>query len=64
MGYIMEALHYLISGLGAFAAGAVNALAGGGTLITFPLLTALGDEKKPELHINERQLVVQKIFSF
>ena len=42
MGYIMEALHYLLSGLGAFAAGAVNALAGGGTLITFPLLTALG----------------------
>jgi uncharacterized membrane protein YfcA len=29
-------------GLGAFVAGGVNALAGGGTLITFPLLTALG----------------------
>ncbi len=49
MGYIMEALHYLLSGLGAFAAGAVNALAGGGTLITFPLLTALG---LPAVHAN------------
>ena len=38
----MEPVQYLIAGLGAFAAGAVNALAGGGTLITFPLLTALG----------------------
>ena len=33
---------YLIIGLGAFLAGGVNALAGGGTLITFPLLTAMG----------------------
>jgi len=33
---------YLLIGLGAFLAGAVNALAGGGTLITFPLLTAIG----------------------
>lgn len=31
-----------MTGLGAFAAGMVNALAGGGTLITFPLLTAFG----------------------
>ena len=31
-----------MAGLGAFAAGMVNALAGGGTLITFPLLTAFG----------------------
>jgi len=31
-----------VAGLGAFAAGMVNALAGGGTLITFPLLTAFG----------------------
>ncbi len=38
----MDALQYLIASLGAFAAGAVNALAGGGTLITFPILTALG----------------------
>lgn len=29
-------------GLAAIAAGAVNALAGGGTLITFPMLTAVG----------------------
>ena len=28
--------------LGGFAAGAVNALAGGGTLITFPILTSIG----------------------
>jgi uncharacterized membrane protein YfcA len=32
----------LIWSVGALAAGAVNALAGGGTLITFPLLTAVG----------------------
>lgn len=35
-------LDLLIVGLGAVAGGAVNALAGGGTLITFPLLTAVG----------------------
>ncbi len=33
---------YLLVGLAAAAAGAVNALAGGGTLITFPMLTAVG----------------------
>ena len=33
---------FLIAALAAFAAGSVNALAGGGTLITFPTLTALG----------------------
>ena len=38
----MTLLQYILIGLGALAAGAVNALAGGGTLITFPLLTALG----------------------
>lgn len=38
----MTVLQYLIAALAAFAAGAVNALAGGGTLITFPTLTALG----------------------
>jgi hypothetical protein len=32
----------LLIGLGAFAAGLVNAMAGGGTLISFPILTALG----------------------
>ena len=38
----MEWFHYLIASVAAFAAGMVNALAGGGTLITFPVLTALG----------------------
>ena len=32
----------VFAGLAAVAAGAVNALAGGGTLITFPVLTAVG----------------------
>ena len=35
-------LHFLFATLAAVAAGAVNALAGGGTLITFPMLVALG----------------------
>ena len=34
--------HLLLIGLAGVAGGAVNALAGGGTLITFPLLTAVG----------------------
>jgi hypothetical protein len=38
----MTPWHFLIAALAAFAAGVVNALAGGGTLITFPTLTALG----------------------
>ena len=33
---------YVLIGLGAFLAGGVNALAGGGTLISFPILTAVG----------------------
>ncbi len=33
---------FLLIGLAAIAAGAINALAGGGTLITFPMLTAVG----------------------
>src|SRR5512147_551303 len=33
---------YILVALAAVAAGAVNALAGGGTLITFPTLTAVG----------------------
>lgn len=33
---------YVLAGLAAIAAGIVNALAGGGTLITFPVLTVLG----------------------
>lgn len=35
-------LQFLLAALAAMAAGAVNALAGGGTLITFPMLVALG----------------------
>jgi hypothetical protein len=35
-------LNFLLAALAAVAAGAVNALAGGGTLITFPMLVALG----------------------
>lgn len=35
-------LQLLLAGIAAVAAGAVNALAGGGTLITFPVLVALG----------------------
>lgn len=38
----LEPLSYLLIALAAVAAGAVNALAGGGTLITFPALTAVG----------------------
>jgi uncharacterized membrane protein YfcA len=37
-----NALDFVLLALAALAAGAVNALAGGGTLITFPTLTALG----------------------
>jgi uncharacterized protein len=39
----------IIAGLAAFAAGVVNALAGGGTLISFPALVALGI---PEISAN------------
>src|SRR5258706_13424669 len=39
---IMTLLNFFLAGLAALAAGAVNALAGGGTLITFPTLTFLG----------------------
>lgn len=38
----LSVLHLLAVGLAAVAGGAVNALAGGGTLITFPMLTAVG----------------------
>ncbi|MFZ2519072.1 MAG: sulfite exporter TauE/SafE family protein, partial [Anaerolineae bacterium] len=34
--------HWIILFLAAAGAGAVNAIAGGGTLISFPTLTALG----------------------
>jgi uncharacterized membrane protein YfcA len=36
------ASEFLLIGVAGMAAGVVNALAGGGTLITFPVLTALG----------------------
>jgi uncharacterized protein len=38
----MNLIGYLFAGLAALAAGMVNALAGGGTLITFPTLLAIG----------------------
>ena len=38
----MTWVDFLLAGLAAIAAGLVNAMAGGGTLITFPTLTALG----------------------
>lgn len=39
---MLSGFELLCAGLAAVAAGAVNALAGGGTLITFPVLMALG----------------------
>ncbi len=38
----MSILDFILVGLAALLGGAVNALAGGGTLITFPMLTAVG----------------------
>ncbi|MGA2504820.1 MAG: sulfite exporter TauE/SafE family protein [Anaerolineales bacterium] len=38
----MTIIGYIIAGLAAIAAGMINALAGGGTLITFPVLMAIG----------------------
>jgi uncharacterized protein len=38
----MTIIGYLIAGVAAIAAGLINALAGGGTLITFPVLMAIG----------------------
>ena len=39
---MLNGFEYILAALAALAAGAVNALAGGGTLITFPMLTFLG----------------------
>lgn len=39
---MLSGIDFVLVGLAAMAAGAVNALAGGGTLITFPMLTFLG----------------------
>jgi hypothetical protein len=38
----VDFFEFVLIGLAAVAGGAVNALAGGGTLITFPMLTAVG----------------------
>lgn len=38
----LQLQHYLLAGLVAVAAGAINALAGGGTLLTFPTLLGMG----------------------
>ncbi|MGH9967403.1 MAG: sulfite exporter TauE/SafE family protein [Pyrinomonadaceae bacterium] len=42
----MSFLHLTLLFIGAFAAGAINSIAGGGTLITFPLLIWLGLDPK------------------
>jgi uncharacterized protein len=39
---MLNGFEFVLAALAAMAAGAVNALAGGGTLITFPMLTFLG----------------------
>lgn len=39
---MLNGVEFVLAGLAALAAGTVNALAGGGTLITFPMLTFLG----------------------
>ena len=39
---MLSGLDYLLAALAALAAGAINAIAGGGTLITFPMLVFLG----------------------
>jgi len=39
---MITTFQFVLVGLAALAAGMVNALAGGGTLITFPMLTAVG----------------------
>ncbi|HJS17898.1 MAG TPA: sulfite exporter TauE/SafE family protein [Anaerolineales bacterium] len=39
---MISGFEYILAALAALAAGAVNAIAGGGTLITFPMLTFLG----------------------
>lgn len=39
---MLHGLDFVYIGLAALAAGTINALAGGGTLVTFPVLTAVG----------------------
>jgi uncharacterized membrane protein YfcA len=43
----LDALSYVLIGLASIAGGAVNALAGGGTLLTFPMLMAVGVPSVP-----------------
>jgi uncharacterized membrane protein YfcA len=43
----LDALSFVLIGLAAVAGGAVNALAGGGTLLTFPMLMAVGVPSVP-----------------
>jgi len=38
----MDLIGHILAALAAIAAGLINALAGGGTLITFPVLMAVG----------------------
>jgi uncharacterized membrane protein YfcA len=38
----MDIFNVILIGLSAVAGGLVNAITGGGTLITFPMLTAIG----------------------
>src|SRR3989339_601164 len=39
---MLDGFDFVLVGFAALLAGAINALAGGGTLITFPMLTAVG----------------------
>ena len=39
---MLGGFHFILAGFAAIAAGAINALAGGGTLITFPVLLGIG----------------------
>ena len=55
----MLPFQYLLVALAAFAAGAINALAGGGTLITFPMLIAVGIHSHP-CEIDLTRLVREK----
>ena len=50
----LSALGYVACGAAAVAAGVVNAVAGGGTLISFPVMTAVG---VPSVHANATNTV-------
>lgn len=50
----LSALQHLAAGVAAVAAGTINAVAGGGTLVSFPVLTALG---VPAIHANATNTV-------